>query len=255
MPVLFGAGSGLYLTLPVEPVAWAAPAAAGLCALAALLLRRHTAPALAAMRDSGLAHLLAISGLHVGLVAGFIFFAVRGLLALVEPLALRRPIKKWAAALLAIAVGGLWLCRWCFLGIAVIAGGLLLTGLEQRPDILVDGSARVMAVRDEDGRLWLSTRQRGCFVSDTWLWRDGQAEAPTWPAAGAGAAGAGLRCDTLGCIQQRKGRTLAFVRDPRALDKDCGRADLVVSAVPAWDLCPGPGTVVDRFDLWRGRKR
>ena len=52
---------------------------------------------LRAMRDSGLAHLLAISGLHVGLVAGFIFFAARGLLALIEPVALRMPIKKWAA--------------------------------------------------------------------------------------------------------------------------------------------------------------
>ena len=47
VPVLFGAGSGLYLTLPAEPVAWAAPAAAGAFALAALGLRRHTAPALA----------------------------------------------------------------------------------------------------------------------------------------------------------------------------------------------------------------
>ena len=50
---------------------------------------------LQAMRDSGLAHLLAISGLHVGLVAGFIFFAARGLLAAIEPVALRMPIKKW----------------------------------------------------------------------------------------------------------------------------------------------------------------
>ena len=46
VPVLFGAGSGLYLTLPVEPIGWIAPAAAGLLAVAALLMRRHTAPAL-----------------------------------------------------------------------------------------------------------------------------------------------------------------------------------------------------------------
>ena len=53
---------------------------------------------MAAMRDSGLAHLLAISGLHVGLVAGILFVGLRGFLALVPPLALRFPIKKWAAA-------------------------------------------------------------------------------------------------------------------------------------------------------------
>ena len=53
---------------------------------------------MAAVRDSGLAHLLAISGLHIGLVAGILFFGLRGALALVPPLALRYPIKKWAAA-------------------------------------------------------------------------------------------------------------------------------------------------------------
>lgn len=50
-----------------------------------------------AMRDSGLGHLLAISGLHVGLAVGLILFSVRALLALVPRLALRFPIKKWAA--------------------------------------------------------------------------------------------------------------------------------------------------------------
>jgi competence protein ComEC len=50
-----------------------------------------------AMRASGLAHLLAISGLHIGLVAGVLFFAIRGTLAVLEPIALRFAIKKWAA--------------------------------------------------------------------------------------------------------------------------------------------------------------
>ncbi len=50
-----------------------------------------------AFRDSGLSHLLAIAGLHLGLVGAFVFFAVRGGLALVPPIALRYPIKKIAA--------------------------------------------------------------------------------------------------------------------------------------------------------------
>jgi competence protein ComEC len=49
------------------------------------------------MRDSGLAHLLAISGLHLGLVATTLFFGLRALLALSERLTLRHAIKKWAA--------------------------------------------------------------------------------------------------------------------------------------------------------------
>jgi competence protein ComEC len=48
-------------------------------------------------RDSGLSHLLAIAGLHLGLVGAFVFFAVRGGLALIPLIALRYPIKKIAA--------------------------------------------------------------------------------------------------------------------------------------------------------------
>jgi competence protein ComEC len=51
-----------------------------------------------AFRESGLQHLLAIAGLHLGLVGAFVFFAVRGGLALVPWVALRYPIKKIAAA-------------------------------------------------------------------------------------------------------------------------------------------------------------
>ncbi|HEY4746962.1 MAG TPA: ComEC family competence protein, partial [Steroidobacteraceae bacterium] len=50
-----------------------------------------------AMFISGLGHVLSISGYHMAVVAGVVFFVVRALLALVPGLALRRPIKKWAA--------------------------------------------------------------------------------------------------------------------------------------------------------------
>lgn len=48
------------------------------------------------IRVSGLAHLLAISGLHLGLVMGGVFFFIRALLAAVPGLALKHDIKKWA---------------------------------------------------------------------------------------------------------------------------------------------------------------
>ena len=51
----------------------------------------------AAMRDSGLAHLLSISGIHISLVAILLLGGFRLGLALIEPVALRWPIKKWAA--------------------------------------------------------------------------------------------------------------------------------------------------------------
>ena len=55
-------------------------------------------------RDSGLAHLLAISGLHLALVGGFVFLTVRGGLALIPFIALRYPIKKIAAVLALIVM-------------------------------------------------------------------------------------------------------------------------------------------------------
>src|SRR5262249_18580371 len=54
-------------------------------------------PVMQDMRNSGLAHLLSISGLHIGLVAGILFVTVRRLLCLVPRIALYHPIKKWGA--------------------------------------------------------------------------------------------------------------------------------------------------------------
>ncbi len=50
-----------------------------------------------ALRRSGLAHILAISGLHMALVTMTVFWGVRGFLALWPFLSLRYPIKQWAA--------------------------------------------------------------------------------------------------------------------------------------------------------------
>lgn len=58
------------------------------------------------LRDANLAHLLAISGLHMGLLTGFVFGALRYGLALVPPLALRVPAKSLAAGVALVAASG-----------------------------------------------------------------------------------------------------------------------------------------------------
>ncbi|MGA8653975.1 MAG: ComEC/Rec2 family competence protein [Xanthobacteraceae bacterium] len=50
-----------------------------------------------AMFVSGIGHVLSISGYHMAVVAGVVFFILRALLALIPGLADRMPIKKWAA--------------------------------------------------------------------------------------------------------------------------------------------------------------
>jgi len=51
-----------------------------------------------AFRDSGLFHILSISGLHMVVMAGAVFLCIRLALAAIPAIALRYPIKKWAAA-------------------------------------------------------------------------------------------------------------------------------------------------------------
>lgn len=54
-------------------------------------------------RDSGLAHFLSISGLHMSMIAGLMFFLIRLIVALIPPLAIRYDSKK-AAAVFAILI-------------------------------------------------------------------------------------------------------------------------------------------------------
>lgn len=75
------------------------PGAAGAFAAAILTGDRSAMPRTAVedLRQSNLAHLLAISGLHMGLLTGVVFASLRAGMALIPWLALRYPIKKFAA--------------------------------------------------------------------------------------------------------------------------------------------------------------
>ncbi len=112
----------------------AAPGPGGAIVAAVVTGKREAIPESAeeALRDSGLAHLLAISGLHMGLATGLIFFTLRAGLALVEPLALRYPIKKWAAAaalgaglFYLLLSGGGWSARRAFIMTSVVFAAII----------------------------------------------------------------------------------------------------------------------------------
>ncbi|WP_116132578.1 ComEC/Rec2 family competence protein [Tropicimonas sp. IMCC34043] len=90
-------------------------------------------PTIDTLRNSNLAHLLAISGLHMGLLTGVVFATLRAGMALIPWLALRFPIKK-IAALGALTVGAGYLAlsggsvstQRAFVMIAVMFGAVLL---------------------------------------------------------------------------------------------------------------------------------
>jgi competence protein ComEC len=159
----------------------------------------------------------------------------------------------WGLA--AVALGGLWLClwrgRWRLLGAPAIALGLATLAMVRSPDILVDGEGRLFAARAESGALSLSSGRVARTTGEIWLRRVGQAEAAPWPRGGQAIAGR-LTCDGLGCIYRDRGHAVSLVRDPRALEEDCDRSNVVVSLVPVRGPCASAHLVIDRFDLWRG---
>ena len=110
------------------------PEAAAVC-VALITGKRNAVPpdVEAALRDAGLAHLLAISGLHIGLVAGLLFMLVRFILVQSEYLALHHPVKKWAAlaalagaAFYLLISGGAWSTQRAFIMAAIAFIAILL---------------------------------------------------------------------------------------------------------------------------------
>lgn len=85
------------------------------------------------LRASNLAHLLAISGLHMGLLTGIVFAAIRGGIALVPPVALRVDGRRIAAVVALVAgagylalSGGNIATERAFIMVAVMLGAVLL---------------------------------------------------------------------------------------------------------------------------------
>ena len=91
-------------------VAATIPGAAGAIAAALLTGTQSAIPPaeMAAMRDSGLAHLLSVSGLHMAIVMGVVFASLRLSLSMIPYLALRLPSKS-IATVAALAAGAFYM--------------------------------------------------------------------------------------------------------------------------------------------------
>ncbi len=154
--------------------------------------------------------------------------------------------------LLAISLGGLWLClwrrRWRLWGLAGLVIGFGSLALARPPDLLVDPHAAAFGVRMADGSLLIS--KGGRMQRDVWGRRAGPASAERWPKSGRSLDGR-LSCDVGGCLYRLGGRVAALVTDEDQLDAACHGADVVIAAVPVRSACRGAVAVIDRFDVWR----
>ena len=134
----------------------ALPGAAGAIAAALLTGGQSGIPPaeLQAMRDSGLAHLLSVSGLHIAIVLGLAFWLVRAGLALWPGFALRYGTRPWAA-LAGLAAGGAYMVltgsqvpmQRSFVMAALVTLALLAGRRAISPRLLGFAAVAVMAVQ------------------------------------------------------------------------------------------------------------
>jgi len=146
------------------------------------------------------------------------------------------------AALVLISLGGLWLMIWRrrlrWWGLLPVAAGIVLAFSTPRADLFIASDARTVALRGNDGRLYFPVSPKDHYAAQRWLLRDGDSRA--WREA----IKSNLACDGLGCIARQDGLVIALAMRPEALEEDCARADLVISAAQIFS-CNGPKVVLD----------
>jgi competence protein ComEC len=153
------------------------------------------------------------------------------------------------AALLVMISGGIWLLiwrrRWRLLGLAVIGAGVALTSVQDTPDILVDGQAKIVAVRGSDGQLQAPKSRKASYSLGQWLKASGDNRKPK-----EAATGRGFQCDAYSCLALVKGQLLSFISKPDAIAEDCQRAVILAAPMDIRQPCPAPRFILDRGALW-----
>ncbi|HKU05119.1 MAG TPA: ComEC/Rec2 family competence protein [Bradyrhizobium sp.] len=133
--------------------------------------------------------------------------------------------------------------RWS--GAGVLALAIVWAASAPRPDILISGDGRSVAVRGKDGKLHLMKSGKDAFAVKEWLAADADARV-----AADASLGDGVSCDKAGCVTEMAGGALvALSLRAEAISDDCERAALVVTSrqVPS----PCRASVIDAERLRR----
>lgn len=164
-------------------------------------------------------------------------------------------VDAWPAWLLVLfTLGGMWICIWRgpmrLLGILPVFAAALLIPLTPRPDVMAAPEGSLYAVRDAEGKLWLSSLRREKFIGGEWQAREGGKGAGSWDDPAFEEA---LPCDALACLWRHEGHVVSFVRQPEAVVADCEEADIFISDTYInRDACPQKKAMI--FDRYRLRR-
>ena len=156
-----------------------------------------------------------------------------------------------AFSALLLAAGGMALCLFRgALRLAVIPLGLAGIGLAataERPIILIERTARNVAIVNDAGELVPALSRRGRFAVEQWLRDRGD---DTRPAQAAKREG--WTCAANICRATVLGKWVVFAREDKLSPLlPCGEADILITDFPLRGRCSNVAVRIDRFDVWR----
>jgi competence protein ComEC len=152
------------------------------------------------------------------------------------------------AALQLMIFGGLWFClwrrRWRSLGVLCAIAGIYSASLTPQPVALVGRNGKLVALRDQQGRLAAKKIRYTSFELRSWMENDGDTRS-TRAATSTSGGRSPFRCDLEGCTGLIGKHLVAIPRSPAALVDDCKRADLLVITFPKPPGCVTGAKVLD----------
>jgi competence protein ComEC len=153
-----------------------------------------------------------------------------------------------AGAFPLMVAGGLWVViwrqRWRWGGLIAVGAGLAIAPFGPRPDVWVDRSGNLLAIRDPSGLIATAEARKGAFSLERWMEADGDGR-PAKAARGSKS----FQCDPTSCIALVKGRLISHVVHPSALADDCRRAAVLIANFALPERCTQPEIVIDTLDL------
>ena len=179
------------------------------------------------------------------------------------------------SSLLAMIVGGLWLCLWRshfrYGGLFLIVAGFALSFFRPTPFLLIERDGRNLVFIDDNRTMWPMAPRVGRYSLDKWRSAYGALTYPaikTWPkrkktikmsANSLGTRRAAnktnkWRCDEFGCTAIYQDMTIAYSSHPGALGDDCANADILVTTYPvpkSFADCRRVGVKIDIRSLKR----
>lgn len=167
------------------------------------------------------------------------------------PLSTLTPDAVPLSAFLCMVGAGLFVMLWHskarLLAVIPLMIAILVIARHEPPAILVAGSGKLVALRDDAGQLWISNARSEKFIAEIWARSNGllPEELRKW------SDNPVLTCDELGCRGLWGGKRLAVAHHTAAQAEDCAWAEILIALEPIRiDDCRAP-TVIGFYDLWR----